>query len=344
MILVEDLCKTFSAGPTGARPALDRVSFQARPGEVLGFLGQNGAGKTTTMRILAGFLRPSAGRASICGHDVVEDSLAARAHLGYLPEQVPLYPELRVHEYLAHRAELKGLPRRERRDAVATAIGQVGLRGQEQRIIGQLSKGYRQRVGLADALLHQPPVLILDEPTDGLDPNQRREVLALIASLARERAVVLSTHVLPEVEGVCHRLVILDRGRVVATGTPGEITRRLGPSALASAVGAGALVAVTARGPLPALLEALRAVPGVATVTSPSTGEADALHALQVLLAAPADTVMDEEAIGQVCEALAQAVMKVGALRQLAPERSSLDAVFRGLTQGEGSATSEVAP
>ncbi|HEX8953157.1 MAG TPA: ATP-binding cassette domain-containing protein, partial [Polyangia bacterium] len=183
----------------GRVTALDAVSFEARPGEVLGFLGPNGAGKTTAMRICTGYLQPTSGQVSICGIDVAADPLAARARLGYLPESVPLYPEQRVEEYLSYRAALKGVPRRERRARIDEALAAVALAPERRRVIGQLSKGYRQRVGLADALLHQPDVLILDEPTDGLDPNQRRDTLALIARLGKERTVVLSTHILPEV-------------------------------------------------------------------------------------------------------------------------------------------------
>src|SRR6476646_3688835 len=238
----------------GRVTALDAVSFEARPGEVLGFLGPNGAGKTTAMRICTGYLAPTAGSVSVCGVDVAADPLAARARLGYLPESVPLYPELRVDEYLGYRAALKGVPRADRRARIDEALAAVALVPERRRIIGQLSKGYRQRVGLADALLHRPDVLILDEPTDGLDPNQRRDTLALIAELGKERTVVLSTHILPEVESVCGRVVILDRGRVIAEGRPAEL------------VDAERDLRLVARGERDAIVAAVRAVDGVTEI------------------------------------------------------------------------------
>ncbi|MCS6915147.1 MAG: ATP-binding cassette domain-containing protein [Myxococcales bacterium] len=319
MIEVQGLCKDFAGGVR----ALREVSFSAAPGGVLGFLGPNGAGKTTTLRILAGYLRPSAGSARICGHDVVTDSLAARRLLGYLPEQVPLYREMRVQEYLTYRAELRGLRRAERRRAVGEALERVGLAGQAERIIGQLSKGFRQRVGLADALLHQPPALVLDEPTDGLDPNQRREVLDLIAQLGQERAVVLSTHVLPEVERICKEVVILDRGRVVASGPLVQIAERLVDHEI---------VEIRCRGPAAALAAALRQVPGVIEVMG-LDAEGEGPHDVRVRLSA--ERVQHEAERSR--EELARAVLSVGALQELRPARSGLEAVFRWLTAAEAS-------
>jgi ABC-2 type transport system ATP-binding protein len=234
--------------------ALDGVSFEARPGEVLGFLGPNGAGKTTAMRICTGYLPPSGGSVSVCGIDVATDSLGARARIGYLPESVPLYPEMRVHEYLGYRAALKNVARKDRKARIEEALAAVELGSERRRVIGQLSKGYRQRVGLADALLHRPDVLILDEPTDGLDPNQRRDVLGLIARLGRERTVVLSTHILPEVESVCARVVILDRGRVIAEGRPDDLMR------------VDRELRVVFSGDREKVLAAIRALPGVTDV------------------------------------------------------------------------------
>lgn len=297
MIRAVDLSKSYA----GVQ-ALDRVSFEARPGEVLGFLGPNGAGKTTTMRILTGYLPASGGRAEICGIDVATDSLAARAKLGYLPESVPLYPEMRVDEYLAYRAGLKQVPDRARRiDAVTT---QTGIHGERHRVIGQLSKGYRQRVGLADALLHEPAVLILDEPTDGLDPNQRRDVLRLIAELGAERTVILSTHILPEVESVCGRVVILDRGRVIAEGKPTELA------------GSADLVAV-ARGPRDALVAAVQRIEGVSRV------DAEGEDPVTLRIAAASD----------VREAVAAALVAAGQLRELRSGATRLDELFARLTR-----------
>jgi ABC-2 type transport system ATP-binding protein len=290
--------------------ALDRVSFEARPGEVLGFLGPNGAGKTTAMRIVTGYLPPSSGRVEVCGVDLDADPLGARARIGYLPESVPLYPEMRVDEYLEYRAALKGVPSRERRARVETATAEAGVGDERRRIIGQLSKGYRQRVGLADALVHRPDVLILDEPTDGLDPNQRRAMLRLIAELGRERTVVLSTHILPEVEAVCSRVVILDRGRVIAEGKPGEL----------AAAGAQRLH-VVARGPRAELEAALRALDGVSQVTLEAT-ERDELCIFH--LASSRD----------VREAVAAAVTRLGSLRELRPAQLGLDETFARLTSG----------
>jgi ABC-2 type transport system ATP-binding protein len=237
--------------------ALHGISFAVGKGEILGFLGPNGAGKTTTLRILTGFLPASGGRAVIDGHDVAEESREVRRRIGYLPENVPLYPEMRVSEYLAYRAALKDVPRRTRAAAIDEAVGRCGLGDVRYRIIGQLSKGYRQRVGLADVLVHRPPILILDEPTVGLDPTQIREVRDLIKDLGRERTVMLSTHILPEVEMICRRVIILARGRVVAQDTPARLREQL--------EGRARLVCEV-RGPATAVEGALRSVAGVSRV------------------------------------------------------------------------------
>jgi len=202
----------------GALVAVDDVSFSVQPGEVVGFLGPNGAGKTTTMRILTGFLPPTDGSAAIDGHDIFSDPLAARRAVGYLPESPPVYPEMSVESYLVYVAKLKDVPRGQRRAAVDRALERCGLTQVRRRVIGALSKGYRQRVGLAQAIVHDPPVMILDEPTVGLDPIQIREIRALIAELAsaregKARTVVLSTHILTEVEAICQRVIIMHRGR-----------------------------------------------------------------------------------------------------------------------------------
>ena len=198
--------------------AVEDVSFSVQPGEVVGFLGPNGAGKTTTMRILTGFLPPTDGSAVIAGHDIFSDPLAARRAIGYLPESPPVYPEMSVEGYLGYVAKLKDVPRAQRRAAVDRALERCGLTHVRRRVIGALSKGYRQRVGLAQAIVHDPPVMILDEPTVGLDPIQIREIRSLIGTLASERegkarTVILSTHILPEVEAICRRVIIMHRGR-----------------------------------------------------------------------------------------------------------------------------------
>jgi ABC-2 type transport system ATP-binding protein len=205
------------------------VSFQVERGEIVALLGPNGAGKTTLMRILTGFLAPSGGDAELAGHSILGASLAARQQVGYLPEGVPLYPDMRVDEYLLYRARVRGIARGERRRRIDRAVEDCGLGDRRRQIIGTLSRGYRQRVGLADAILARPPILILDEPTVGLDPNQIREVRELVRALAREATVLLSTHILSEVEALAARVIILHRGRVVAaraqTGEGGAAAR-----------------------------------------------------------------------------------------------------------------------
>src|SRR3989442_7314241 len=218
MIKVENLTKRY-AGQT----AIKDLNFEVGKGEVMGFLGPNGAGKTTTMRILAGFMPATSGRASIAGFDIFEQSLQARTRLGYMPENVPLYSDMRVTEYLNYRASLKGVPHRRISERVADVRELCGLKDVERKIIGALSKGYRQRVGLADALLHEPDLLILDEPTIGLDPNQIRQVRELIKNLGRQHTILLSTHILPEVEMTCSRVIIIHKGRIEACDTPDNL-------------------------------------------------------------------------------------------------------------------------
>jgi ABC-2 type transport system ATP-binding protein len=220
MIRVEGICKTF-----GQTVALQDVSFHVERGEVLGFLGPNGAGKTTTMRILTGYLAPSAGRAAVGGFDVFSQSLEVRRRIGYMPETVPLYREMTVLSYLEYLAHLRSVTDRDSRIGYAMEVCGIGHRADT--IIGQLSKGYRQRVGLAQALLHDPEVLILDEPTIGLDPKQVVGVRGLIRSLGGERTVILSTHILPEVSEICGRVLIINQGRIVAEDTPQRLTARL---------------------------------------------------------------------------------------------------------------------
>ena len=222
MIKVENLTKRY-AGQT----AIKDLNFEVGKGEIMGFLGPNGAGKTTTMRILASFMPPTAGRASIAGFDVFEQSLQARAHLGYMPEHVPLYNDMRVTEYLDYRAALKGVPYRRITERVGDVKELCGLKEVEKKLIGALSKGYRQRVGLADALLHEPDLLILDEPTIGLDPNQIRQVRELIKNLGKQHTILLSTHILPEVEMTCSRVIIIHKGRIEACDTPENLLGRI---------------------------------------------------------------------------------------------------------------------
>lgn len=224
LIEIERLTKRF-----GAFTAVDDVSFTVARGEVLGFLGPNGAGKSTTMRMLAGFMTPTAGTARICGEDVVDKPVAARRHLGFLPEGAPTYPEMTVTGFLRFCGRARGFRGDALADAVARAMRLTQLQGVRLQPVETLSKGFKRRVGLAAALLHDPPVLVLDEPTDGLDPNQKHEVRNLIRTMAAEKAIVISTHILEEVSAVCTRAVIIAKGRVVADETPAALAAR-GPS------------------------------------------------------------------------------------------------------------------
>ena len=221
LIEIDGLTKRF-----GAFTAVDNVSFQVERGEVLGFLGPNGAGKSTTMRMLAGFMTPTAGTARICGHDVQTDSVAARRMLGFLPEGAPTYPDMTVSGFLRFVASVRGYSGGEAADRVEHAIGLTTLAGVRLQPVETLSKGFKRRVGLAQSLLHDPPVLVLDEPTDGLDPNQKHEVRELIARMAPEKAIVISTHILEEVDALCTRAIIIAQGRIVADGTPAELETR----------------------------------------------------------------------------------------------------------------------
>ncbi len=206
--------------------AVDRISFSVDEGEIVGILGPNGAGKTTTIRMITGFLPPTSGRVTVAGRDIVENSLVARRELGYLPENVALYTEMRVNEYLVYRARLFGISGAEAKARIGEALDRCLLTDVKNQIIGTLSKGYRQRVGLAAAILHRPKVLVLDEPTIGLDPKQIVAIRDLIRGLAKESTLLLSTHILPEVELLCDRVMIIDRGQIIAEGTPGALQER----------------------------------------------------------------------------------------------------------------------
>jgi ABC-2 type transport system ATP-binding protein len=222
MIKVEKLTKRY-----GGVTAVNEIDFEVEEGEIVGFLGPNGAGKSTTMRMLACYLPPTSGRAEISGCDVFRDSLRAREHIGYMPEHVPLPHDMRVNEYLSFRAALKGIPGRRIKERFADVCDLCGLAEVERRMISTLSKGFRQRVGLADAMIHEPELLILDEPTIGLDPNQIRQVRELIKNLRRHHTILLSTHILSEVEMTCSRVIIINRGRIEALDTPENLRSRI---------------------------------------------------------------------------------------------------------------------
>jgi ABC-2 type transport system ATP-binding protein len=249
MIEVEHLTKFY-----GLVPAISDLSFQVGQGEVVGFLGPNGAGKTTTMKILTCFLPPTSGQARIDGLDISRDSLGVRQKIGYLPENNPLYGEMTVERFLSFAAQAKGLPGREATTAAARVAEDCGLEAVRGRIIGHLSKGFRQRVGLAQALLKEPPVLILDEPTIGLDPAQVIEIRQLIKSLGRERTILLSSHILPEISQVCQKVIILNQGRIVATDTVSSLTTQLQSSRK---------IKLVLRGPREAIRSTLAAIPGI---------------------------------------------------------------------------------
>jgi ABC-2 type transport system ATP-binding protein len=222
MIEVKGLVKTY-----GSKRAVDGVSFSVKRGEILGFLGPNGAGKSTTMKMITGFVRPDSGTALIDGLDVLKEPVAVKRKLGYLPESAPAYPEMTVAEFLGFIAEIRGFREpRELKARVDRAVALTHLSSVRNQTIETLSKGYKQRVGFAQALLHDPPVLILDEPTDGLDPNQKNEVRILIKNMAAEKAVVLSTHILEEVEAICTRVIIISEGKLVADESPAELLAR----------------------------------------------------------------------------------------------------------------------
>jgi ABC-2 type transport system ATP-binding protein len=301
-------------GRAGQPPALADVSFEVGRGEIVGLLGPNGAGKTTMLRILTCFLQPTGGTADIAGHSIAGDPLAVRRSLGYLPEGVPLYDDMRVIEYLSYRAALRGVERARRRRQVDAAVEQCGLGDRRRQTIRTLSRGFRQRVGLADAVLARPPVLILDEPTVGLDPNQIREVRELIRALAHEQTILLSTHILPEVEALASRVLILHRGRLVADQPPAQLRQRT--QAKARLVVEVRPDDIGRAGPL------LRTVPGVTAVV-----DLDSTHlTLEVATAAEAE----------IRDLVFQAAAAAGlVLRELRLEPFTLEEVFTRITMNE---------
>jgi ABC-2 type transport system ATP-binding protein len=299
MIQVDRLTKRF-----GSFSAVDRVSFEVGKGEIVGLLGPNGAGKTTTMRMLTTYLTPTSGRASLAGFDVLDDPLQVRRRVGYLPENVPLYGEMRVREYLLFRARLKDVARSRLRRAVGEVVGRCQLGEVERRIIGQLSRGFRQRVGLAEALVHDPQILILDEPTAGLDPLQIREVRKLIRELGDRHTILLSTHILPEVEAVCSRVIIIARGRIALDDQLANLQQE-------------SAIVLEARGPAEAIRAAIQTIPGVDRI---STTQRDDEHiAFQILTRGRQD----------LREAVSLKVVSNGwPIRRLDLRRSSLEERF----------------
>ncbi|MGH9487923.1 MAG: ABC transporter ATP-binding protein [Terriglobales bacterium] len=309
MLEVRNLSKRY-----GHFHAVKRISFNASDGEVVGFLGPNGAGKTTTMRMITGYLPVSEGEVTVDGIKLRSGALEAKRRIGYLPELPPIYPELTVDEYLQFVGRLRGIKSSQRKDAVERACKKTALSEVRSRVLGHLSKGYRQRVGIAQAILHDPPLLILDEPTAGLDPRQILETRQLIAELAGKHTIILSTHILSEAAKTCHRVVVINKGELVAEDTPENLTRRLKPTDTLS---------VQVRGPADAISAALRSVPGVLEVDAPQ--QRGGIGTWQV------------EANGMpVREAIARRVVENGwGLVELRPLELSLEEIFLSLTAGK---------
>ncbi|MBN1673747.1 MAG: ATP-binding cassette domain-containing protein [Kiritimatiellae bacterium] len=311
MVNVQHLSKRF-----GRTVALADVCFEVGPGEIVGLLGPNGAGKTTTMRILSCFVPPSGGTVTIADLDVIEDSLEIRGRIGYLPETVALYPEMRVREYLRFRAGLKGVRARALKARVNDVIALCGLKGAEHRIIGQLSRGYRKRVMLADCLVHDPALLILDEPTLGLDPNHARDVRELIKTLAENHTIILSSGNLAEVEAVCRRMLILDNGTIIAADAPGALSAR---------VSAGTQVVMDIRAPARAVLVELEEIPEIVQISWESEEEWTSF-------------LLECEKGADIRPRLFRmAAEQNWPVRELSVKRTTLEEAFMALTAGGGS-------
>ena len=311
MIEVDRLTKFY-----GARPAVRDVSFKVEKGEVVGFIGPNGAGKTTTMRILTCFLPPTSGTARICGFDVFDDPVEVRRRIGYMPENVSLYNEMITRSYLNFVSEMKGISKNKRREEVDKVITQCGLIEVANRYIGHLSKGYKQRVGLAQALLGDPEVLILDEPTVGLDPRQIIEIRELIRGLAGQHSVILSTHILPEVSMTCDRIIIVNEGRVAAEDTAENLTAKLQKARTLS---------MEVEGPKENVVKSLRTIPGVVSVAC--LRSTDSNHVIEV----------ESDPETDVRKQLSQTVVQSGwGLLEMKPVGLSLEDIFvRLVTEDE---------
>jgi gliding motility-associated transport system ATP-binding protein len=319
VIEVQHLTKRY-----GRVTAVDDVSFRVERGEILGFLGPNGAGKTTTMRILTGYMPATEGRATVAGYDIFDKPIEAKRRIGYLPETPPLYPDMTVREYLDFVARIKGVPPKEKKDRVTGVMARAHVADMADRHCAKLSKGYRQRVGLAQALIHNPEVLILDEPTAGLDPKQIIETRDLIRSLAGDHTIILSTHILPEVSQTCQRVVIINKGRVVAVDTPENLTARLrGAETMYVQVDAGGADAAAA----------LTAVPGVTRVAL--SERRNVIEAFEV----------ESERGQDIRREIARAIVNRGwGLLELRPMRMSLEEIFLQVTTDEREDAAVAAP
>ena len=317
MIKVEGLTKRYAR-----HVAVNNISFEVGKGEIVGFLGKNGAGKTTTMRVLTCFLPPTAGKASVAGFDVLEQSLEVRKHIGYLPESPPVYPEMEIADYLTFVAKLKGLASGEIKKRVDEVCERTAIADVKSTIIGKLSKGYRQRVGLAQALIHNPPVLILDEPTSGLDPQQQRDARQLIASLSGDHTIILSTHILSEVEQSCSKVIIINNGQIVASDTVANLHTRGKASESIRIEVSGASAAQ--------VKQAIERVAGVASVESRESR--DGLEAFEVR------SLENRNLRPELARTIVQAGWN---LNRLTTVGESLEEIFLELTKSETPAASE---
>ncbi len=307
MIQVSGLTKQY-----GPRRAIDELSFDVKKGEIVGFLGPNGAGKSTTMKIITGFMPATFGAVTVNGFDVFDDPIEVKRAIGYLPENPPLYMEMTVTDYLEFAARLNQVPKADRKKQIAWAIEKTNLGNVSKRIIGNLSKGFKQRVGLAQAMVHNPQVLILDEPTVGLDPKQIIEIRELIKSLAGDHTIVLSSHILPEVTATCGRIIVINRGRIVAEDTIDGLTMRLKK---------GLLLQMTVKNPTPEGIAAIREVPGVTGIS--------AIGPKLVIELAPNQ--------GELRDAVAAAAVTKGmGILEFGAEKVSLEEIFLQLTTSEG--------
>jgi ABC-2 type transport system ATP-binding protein len=316
LITVENLTKRYAA-----KTAIDGMSFQVEKGEILGFLGPNGAGKTTTMRIITGFMPATDGSVRVDGFDVFDNPLDVRRRIGYLPENPPLYLEMNVAAYLRFVAKIKGVPKEKLESEIARVMERANITDVKERIIAKLSKGYKQRVGLAQALLNDPPVLILDEPTIGLDPKQIHEVRELIKDLAGNHTVVLSTHILPEVEQTCHRVIIIDRGKIVAVDTPSNLRFQLQGAQR---------ITLEVQGPVSEIMSKLKATPGVIEVRS--LEEIDGRRRFQI----------EGELRKDIRNDLARLIVQSGwGLYELQSATMSLEDIFLKLTTAEEAGKAE---
>ena len=309
MIEIKDLTKKF-----GDNTILDNITFSVKRGEVLGFLGPNGAGKTTTMKIITGFWRPTSGKVKVGGLDVVDNSLETRAKLGYLPENVPLYDDMLVFEYLKFIAEIRSLDRNKMKRRLEEVVEICGLKGMLKKPIDELSKGYRQRLGIAQAIMHNPDALILDEPTTGLDPNQIVEIRDLIKKIGQEKTVIFSTHILSEVSATCDRVIIINRGKIVGEGSPGELT---------SQAGVKELIYVKIKGPKNEVLDKLKEMENITKVDIKDK-ESEEVYGYEIEPAAGVD----------LREYLSMTVMNNGwSILEFNKKSVSLEDVFRELTR-----------